>query len=228
MRVPGCLPPAVASEQKRVEEYIAAKMMGRWHDGSPLDLYPDAPGQHPTNAFSYSDDKRGARCPLGAHIRRANPRDALGFAGHIISRRRMLRRGIAYGTCLPERPTEEDVKAERGIMFLALNASIERQFEFIQRQWMNRGDEFEQGDDPDPITGTRFGDGRMVVPGEPFRRGAGNPTGRMMIQGDQLTGRIPYLCADIPNFVLTRGGEYFFMPSMTALGLLASGQVSVS
>jgi hypothetical protein len=233
--VEGCLPPAIAGNEKKATEYLAAKMMGRWHDGSPLDLYPDAPGDHATNDFTYAGDRHGVRCPVGAHVRRANPRDSLGFAGHIISRRRMLRRGIAYGDYLPDDalPTDAAAKAERRIMFLALNSSIERQFEFIQRQWMTRGDEFDQGDDSDPITGTRYHDGRMVVPGQSFNRGLpdpkGNkPKGRMMIQGDQRTGRIPYLCSDIPNFVITKGGEYFFMPSMTALVLLASGNVSTT
>jgi Dyp-type peroxidase family len=233
MAVDGCLPPAIAGNHGKVAEYLAAKMMGRWQDGSPLDLYPDAPAGHPTNAFTYADDRHGVRCPVGAHVRRANPRDSLGFAGHIISRRRMLRRGIAYGDYLPyDAPPDE---AERGIMFLSLNASIGRQFEFIQRQWMTRGDEFDQGDDSDPITGTRYRDGRMVVPGQPFSRAPdpsithpkNDPRGRLMIQGDQRTGRIPYLCSEIPNFVITKGGEYFFMPSMTGLVLLASGNVSV-
>lgn len=240
MKVEGCLPPAIAGDDKKVAEYLAAKMMGRWHDGSPLDLYPEAPGEDPTNTFTFAGDRHGARCPLGAHVRRANPRDSLGFAGHIISRRRMLRRGITYGDYLPDDspPTEAAAKAERGIMFLALNSSIERQFEFIQKQWMTRGDEFDQGDDADPITGTRYHDGRMVVPGQSFNRGLPDPSatdpkkrdpkGRMMIQGDQRMGRIPYLCSDIPNFVITKGGEYFFMPSMTGLVLLASGNVSTT
>jgi Dyp-type peroxidase family len=227
MKVPGCLPDKVAGDVCKVQEYLAAKMMGRWKDGSPVDLYPDAPAGHQTNAFSYHGDEDGARCPLGAHVRRANPRDSLGFAGQIVNRRRMLRRGITYGEFLPEdaSPTSQEAQAERGIMFLSLNASIERQFEFIQKQWMMFGEEFKQGDDGDPITGTRFGDGHMVGAVGP-KRGACDAKGRMVIQGDQRTGRIPYVCSQLPNFVITKGGEYFFMPSMTGLVLLASGKVS--
>ena len=102
MKVPGCLPDKVAGDVCKVQEYLAAKMMGRWKDGSPVDLYPDAPAGHQTNAFSYHGDEDGARCPLGAHVRRANPRDSLGFAGNIVNRRRLLRRGITYGEYLPE------------------------------------------------------------------------------------------------------------------------------
>ena len=221
----------------KAEDYLAAKMMGRWHDGSPLDLYPDrAPANHhPTNEFSYAGDPRGARCPLGAHIRRANPRASLGFDGEIINRRRMIRRGIAYGTYLPEDATAQTIAPAsngangsdpgRGMMFLAYNASIERQFEFTIDQWMNFGDEFEQGDDSDPIAGARCADGRMVVPGQSFNREDG--TGRMVIQGDERAKRPPFLCAGIPRFVTTKGGDYFFVPSMTGLRLLASGKVDV-
>jgi Dyp-type peroxidase family len=226
MKVPGCLPDKVAGDRHKVQEYLGAKMMGRWRDGSPVDLYPDAPADHRTNTFTYADDKEGARCPLGAHVRRANPRDSLGFAGNIVNRRRMLRRGIPYGQYLSESPSPAELAAERGIMFLSLNASIERQFEFIQKQWMSFGIELGQGDDGDPITGTRYGDGRMVD-GERFRRGSPDSRGRMVIPGDQRTGRIPYVCSQLPNFVITKGGEYFFMPSMTGLVLLASGKVSV-
>ena len=102
MKVPGCLPDKVARNICTVQEYLAAKMMGRWKDGSPVDLYPDAPAGHQTNAFFYHGDEDGARCPLGAHVRRANPRDSLGFAGQIVNRRRMLRRGITYGEYVPE------------------------------------------------------------------------------------------------------------------------------
>jgi deferrochelatase/peroxidase EfeB len=161
-------------------------------------------------------------------VRRANPRASLKFAGNIVNRRRLLRRGIPYGTYLPEgaSPASPEAQAERGIMFLTLNSSIDRQFEFVQKQWMSFGTELGQGDDGDPITGTRYGDGRMVD-GTPFERGKGDPKGRIVIPGDQRTGRIPYVCTQLPNFVLTRGGEYFFMPSMTGLVLLASGKVSV-
>ncbi len=206
------------------KNYLAAKMMGRWRDGTPVDLFPENDrANHQTNAFTYAGDVTGARCPLGAHVRRANPRDSLGFSGHIISRRRMIRRGITYGDFLPK--DSADDKASRGIMFLAFNSSIERQFEFVQRQWINYGDEFLQGDDADPIAGSRLDDGRMVD-----ARGNGRATnagGRMMIPGDERTGRIPYLCSGIPRFVSTKGGDYFFVPSMTGLRLLASERVDV-
>jgi Dyp-type peroxidase family len=212
----------------KVEEYLAAKMLGRWYNGSSLDLHPDKPGGKPSNKFTYADDPDGSRCPLGAHTRRVNGRASLGFGGDILRRRRLIRRGIAYGDYLPpDESGQANADASRGIMFLAFNSSIVRQFEFVQQQWVNGGDEFSQGDDSDPIAGARYGDGRMVVPEDPQKRDA-QIAGRMMIQGDERTGRSPFLCDEIPRFVTTKGGDYFFFPSITGLRLMALGEVVVS
>lgn len=187
------------------EDFLAAKMMGRWCDGSSLVKYPFGPSNDPGNAFGYAGDPAGARCPLGAHVRRANPRDSLGFGGKTMSRHRLIRRGIPYGNYLP--PGKQD-REPRGIVFLAFNSGFD-QFEFVQQIWLNFGDDFEQGNDTDPIAGSRR-------------------KGRMIIPGDEATGRRPFICFDIPSFVTTRGGDYFFVPSLTGLGLLASGRVQVS
>jgi Dyp-type peroxidase family len=207
---------------------LAAKMLGRWCDGSPLALYPTKAARDPSNNFGYADDLDGARCPLGAHIRRANPRASLGFGGNLVRRRRLIRRGIPYGRVLPDADgMDTGADERRGLMFLAFCSSIDHQFEFLQRQWLNYGDEFRQGNDTDPIVGARYGDGRTVGPGEASIRGS-DGTGRMVIPGDERTGRPPFLCCDIPRFVTTKGGDYFFAPSLTALRLLATGEVVVS
>lgn len=187
------------------EEFLAAKMVGRWQDGSPLIMYPDAPGAGPKNQFGYTQDPNGARCPLGAHIRRGYPRDSLGFDGKLVNRRRLIRRGIAYGDYL--KPGEED-RGGRGIMFLAFNSGFD-QFEFVQGNWINNGDDFQQGNDVDSIAGSK-------------------KNGRMMIPGDVTKPRRPFLCFGIPQFVTTKGGDYFFMPSLTGLRLIAFDQVRVS
>ena len=201
-------------------EYLAAKMVGRWKDGSPLVLFPEGSAARTTgrpdrtNTFGYASDLAGACCPLGAHIRRANPRDSLGFGGKLVRRRRLIRRGIAYGDYLPDGADDEtDDQAHpgpsaRGIMFLAFNSGLD-QFEFVQQAWIGMGDDFQQGNDMDPVVGSR-GERQMMIP------------------GDEATGRLPFLCSGIPRFVTTRGGEYFFAPSLTGLRLLATGQVVVS
>jgi Dyp-type peroxidase family len=187
------------------ENFLAAKMMGRWQEGSSLVDDPYGSGKNAGNTFGYAQDPAGARCPLGAHVRRANPRDSLGFGGKTMSRHRLIRRGIPYGEYLP--PKERD-EARRGIIFIAFNSGFD-QFEFVQQNWINYGDDFEQGNDRDPIAGSR-------------------ESGQMVIPGDESTGRRPFICFDIPRFVTTKGGDYFFVPSLTGLRVLASGRAEVS
>ena len=78
--------------------FLAAKLVGRWQNGSPLVLSPRKPAKgEPSNHFDYIDDPEGALCPLGAHMRRSNPRSSLGLDGQLSKRRRIIRRGIPYG-----------------------------------------------------------------------------------------------------------------------------------
>jgi Dyp-type peroxidase family len=185
------------------EELLAAKMMGRWRSGAPLALCPfhDDPelGADPqrNNAFMFEeDDKAGLKTPGGSHIRRTNPRDA-SIAG-VARIHRMIRRGTAYGPLLPDGVLEDD-GAERGLMFAFVGAHISRQFEFVQSQWVNDGIFFGAGGDKDPVIGSNSLGGSFTVPRKPVRR---------RLQG-------------IPNFVVTRGGEYCFMPGLRALRWLS-------
>ncbi|MEP6690182.1 MAG: dyp-type peroxidase [Gemmatimonadaceae bacterium] len=211
-------------------EFLAAKLMGRWRNGTPLIAAPDPP---PVGAplpevaaealadFRYGEDKEGGRCPMGAHIRRANPRDSLGFHGVLVDQRRIVRRGVPYGPWIPEETPLEEVErldhfdatepSRHGVIFMALNASIERQFEFVQREWMNYGNDFRQGNDRDPITGARDGHDRMVIQGH---------------AGAEV--RAPHVCRGLEQFAVTRGGAYFFIPGLTALRLIADGRLEVA
>ncbi len=138
---------------------LAAKLMGRWPDGTPLELSPERedaaiafdPARR--NAFRYVTDPRGLRCPLGSHIRRANPRDGLPFHGALVNRHRLIRRGMPYGRPLAEGLTDPDGE-ERGVLFYAFNASFARQFEFIQSQWLNDGNALGLGADTRPGGGS--------------------------------------------------------------------------
>ncbi len=185
------------------EELLAAKMMGRWRSGAPLALCPfqDNPklGADPqcNNNFLYEkDDPIGFKTPGGSHIRRTNPRDAA-VAG-TVRLHRMIRRGTAYGPLLPEGVLEDD-GADRGLMFGFLGAHLGRQFEFVQSQWINDGVFFGAGSDQDPIVGANADSNGFTAPHRPVRK---------RLQG-------------IPRFVITRGGEYCFMPSLKALRWLA-------
>ena len=178
-------------------DWVAAKMVGRWRDGSPVVLYPDRQPRKPdtTDDFLYATlDPRGFACPLGSHVRRTNPRDSL-IADDLktpnhISSHRILRRGRAYAEpgAKGESPTE-------GLIFLAACSDLERQFEFVQQTWI--GDPSFHGltGESDPLVDT---DGQL--------QDLSLPDGRTV---RRLKG--------IPDFVTVRGGGYFFMPSRSAL-----------
>ena len=185
------------------EELLAAKFVGRWRSGAPLALAPErddpALGADPArnNDFLYrAEDEKGLRCPVGSHIRRMNPRDAL-VTGEV-RLHRMIRRGTSYGPLLPDGVLEDD-GAERGLCFVFVGAHIARQFEFVQAQWVNDGRAFSASKERDPLVGSHDGAGVFTIPTRPIRR--------------RLT--------DLPQFVTTRGGEYCFAPSLTALRWLA-------
>lgn len=190
------------------EELLAAKIVGRWRSGAPLALAPDhddpelATDASRRNDFLYyDDDPKGLKCPLGSHIRRMNPRDQ--FKDEIIqvNRHRVFRRGQAYGTVLPEGVMEDD-GVERGMVFLFVGADLRRQFEFVQREWINQGTFIGAPAEKDPLIGPNDGTGIFTIPKQPIRR---------RLQG-------------LPQFVTVRGGEYFFIPGLRALRWLADGE----
>ncbi|MBO9707159.1 MAG: hypothetical protein J7521_03005 [Caulobacter sp.] len=195
-----------ANGQTREEqEFVAAKMMGRWRSGCPLALAPTAddpslvPDKQRNNAFGYYDDDPDGRItPVGCHIRRVNPRDALKDSITDARLHRVLRRGSAYGPLLPEDVLDDD-GVDRGIVLAMINANPGRQFEFVQAQWVNDGDFISQGSRSDPIVGRRDRADDFLVPARPVRR--------------RLTG--------LPDFTVTRGGEHVFLPSLTGLRWLA-------
>jgi Dyp-type peroxidase family len=195
----------------RDPEWIGAKMVGRWQNGSSLVDHPHGPGpparenRDDVNQFAFGSDLHGNACPLGSHIRRSNPRDALGWQSKLTLRHRILRRGMSYGDPLPEGQIEPDGR-ERGLMFVCFQASIERQFEFIQKQWLGDGNVFGLGVDKDPIVaGSSMG-------------GADRQAG-MVIQG-----KPPLFLSGIPRFVTMRGGDYFLLPGRAGLEALAAGR----
>lgn len=183
------------------QELVAAKLMGRWRSGAPLVLAPqkDDPSlgadPHRTNDFNYGTmDPYGYGCPLGAHIRRMNPRDTAVNT----QRRKMIRRGGTYGPPLPEDAPEDGV--ERGIAAFVGCASLVRQFEFAMNVWANDPNFHELGNERDPFIGTHDGSYDMTIPKRPVRK---------KIRG-------------LPAFTTLRGGAYFFLPGIKALRYLAT------
>jgi len=183
------------------EEWLAAKIVGRWPSGAPLALAPDKDdpelGADPkrNNAFMFGDDPRGLKSPLGAHVRRMNPRDS--FIIGLPRLHRMIRRGTNYGPPLPP-GVQEDDGIDRGLLFAFVGAHLDRQFEFIQREWANDGKFIGAPAEKDPLVSTS--DGReFTIPKQPIR---------LHLKG-------------LPAFVVNRGGEYCFMPGLRALRWLA-------
>jgi Dyp-type peroxidase family len=183
------------------QELLAAKLMGRWRSGAPLVLAPNkddpalAADPQRNNNFNYKhEDPQGYAVPLGAHIRRMNPRDT----AVNMNRRRMIRRGATYGPHLSEGTQDEG--EERGIAAFVICASLIRQFEFAQNVWVNDRNFHELGNERDPIIGTQDGTLEYKIPRRPIRR--------------KITG--------LPAFTTVRGGAYFFLPGLKALRWLSA------
>lgn len=179
-------------------DLIGAKLVGRWQNGSPLAQHTASPGQESRNDYLFGNiDAAGNGCPLGAHIRRANPRDSLAPGSDrqlaLTNRHRILRVGRQYAAAQPgDKP---------GLMFICFNVDIGRQFEFIQQTW---------------LLGRSFhGLGGEV---DPLLRGGGRDSGNFTVHTPQGPLR---LSMDKP-FVTVRGGEYFFMPGREALEALGA------
>jgi Dyp-type peroxidase family len=190
---------ADGSEDPAARTALAAKMVGRWPSGAPLVKAPgqDAPALSDDNEITYRGDLPGLACPVGAHIRRANPRDSLpgGAAASLTTSglHRLLRRARSYG---PAAGTPSGT----GLYFMCLAADLSRQFEFVQHTWLNNTTFNGLYDDADPLTGNRCSaSAAFTVQARPVRH---------RHQG-------------LPQFVRARGGAYFFLPGLSALRYLA-------
>jgi deferrochelatase/peroxidase EfeB len=192
-------------------ELVAAKMLGRWRDGTPLTLSPDKPGvaRRHFNEFDYApsspyptyyDDVDGVRCPVGSHIRRLNPRSAL--VTGLPHTRRIVRRGMPYGPAYdPETP---DDGIERGLIGLFLCGDLEMQYEFLVRVWANQ-DFATHG-----LRGTR----------DPLIGAQPPGTGSFTVH--TADSRDPMVMTGLPNLVQTRGSLYCFAPGIGGLRHLSA------
>jgi Dyp-type peroxidase family len=218
-------------------ERLAAAMVGRQRDGTPLIDAPrdssSAADANDANEFSFDDDPDGRRCPIGAHIRRANPRTgdfppgtdgllirllrSLGFCRRharedlISSTRfhRLLRRGRAYGSVVaPADALAAKADGEpRGLHFICLGANILRQFEFVQNAWIMNSRFGGLAGEADPLLGNRAALAGGSATDAFSEAQAGAPARRQ---------------AGLPQFVTVRGGAYFFMPGIKALRFIAT------
>jgi deferrochelatase/peroxidase EfeB len=209
------------SNRDKIEpELLAAKMCGRWRNGVPLALSPDndspadgfPAGQ--LNNFEYvnadgSGDPKGLRCPVGAHIRRINPRGqpvtGQGQPGGSNNTHRLIRRGLPYGPVYdPNKPYDG---IERGLLGYFINSSIENQYEFVLGHWVNDSEFAGKVRLPpkarDPMIGTQDpAESIFVIP--------------------QPDAAPPIKISGFSSFVTTRAAAYCFLPSITAIRFMAN------
>jgi len=209
-----------SNREKIDPELLAAKMCGRWRNGVPLALSPDTdspPGgiaPDKLNDFEYvnadgSGDPRGLRCPVGAHVRRINPRGqpvtGQGHPGGSNNTHRLIRRGMPYGPVYD--PAKPHDGIERGLLGYFINSNIENQYEFVLSHWVNDS-EFAGAvrlppKSKDPMIGTQDpADSIFVIP--------------------QADGRPPIKVTGLSTFVSTKAAAYCFLPSVTAIKFMAT------
>jgi Dyp-type peroxidase family len=190
------------------KDWVAARMIGRLPSGEPL-VPPSegrSAGDNQRNDFLYQrEDKMGLACPLGAHIRRANPRDMIGpdpdTALRLSKMHRIIRRGRPYGDRVaPAAVVGKDQEDKpRGMLFICLNADIADQFEHVQHTWLNNPHFAGLYVGSDPLSHFQFGSTAMTIQHRPMNL--------------QLENAKP--------FVRVKGGAYFFLPGIAALRSLA-------
>ncbi|KAH6917877.1 peroxidase TAP [Coprinopsis sp. MPI-PUGE-AT-0042] len=190
-------------------ELLGARMVGRWKSGAPIDIAPfkddpklaDDPEKN--NDFQYKGELNSQfKCPFAAHTRKSNPRDDLESGGIAVAPQRIIRRGIQFGPEVsPEEKASQTTQQGRGLLFVCYQSSIANGFQFIQKQWANNPDFQFREKTPerpglDPLIGQSPGKPRSMSGLDP-----NDPSKEMKF----------------PDFIIPRGGEYFFSPSIKAL-----------
>ncbi|KAH6902597.1 peroxidase TAP [Coprinopsis sp. MPI-PUGE-AT-0042] len=192
-------------------ELLGARMVGRWKSGAPIDITPfkDDPvlAKDPqrNNFFKFEGEVESQfKCPFAAHIRKTNPRDDLESAGIPVEPRRIVRRGIQFGPeVTPAEKASNTTQKGRGLLFVSYQSSIANGFQFHQQSWANNPDfQFRETQPERPGLDPLIGQ----APGRP--------------QDRKMSGLDPNNAQrelTFPDFIIPRGGEYFYSPSIKAL-----------
>jgi Dyp-type peroxidase family len=189
-----------------VGERAGGSVVGRFENGTPVSLFdeeqtpiPKGPIGVPNN-FNFVSDTAGLKCPFAGHIRKSNPRnDTPDSKDHL-----MGRRGIPYGLRPNDGPNDGKITNKPtgnvGLLFMAYQSSLENQFEFTQKNWVNNPNFRIGSTGIDPIIGQPAGASGQKWPVE---------YGKTLSDGQAAD--------DFSGFVTMRGGEYFFAPSLSYL-----------
>lgn len=182
-------------------DWLAERVVGRDRNGALLCPKGTLLSNTDNNFGFFDRDRHGHGCPVGSHVRRANPRDGLAPDAsqkatllQAANNHRILRRGRKYGSTIAD-PRKDD-GVDRGLLFICLNTDIGRQFEFVQQTWLLNRNFATLYDETDPLLG---------------------PKGTMTVRDDVLRRRV-----DVDTFIQMAGGDYYFLPSMPALAYLAA------
>jgi deferrochelatase/peroxidase EfeB len=208
-----------SNKDKIDPELLAAKICGRWRNGIPLALSPDTDNPpdgislEQLNNYEYvnadgSGDPKGLSCPVGAHMRRINPRGqpvtGQGQPGGSNNTHRLIRRGMPYGPNYDPKQPYDGI--ERGLLGYFINSSIENQYEFVLNQWVNNS-EFAGAvrlhpKSKDPMIGTQDpAESIFLIP--------------------QSNGAPPITVTSFSTFVTTKAAAYCFLPSITAIRFIS-------
>lgn len=203
--------PKIKQTEEFTIEWLAAKLCGRWRNGSPLVLSPEKPEQSTSKStdFMYlaNDDMKGLKCPFSAHTRVSNPRDEGVDVAGSTTVPRLLRRGMAYGP-----PLSVDANADRGLIGMFLCGDLNTQFETIYG-WINMNnfsDVFNPANKTpqDPLVANRIGSEQGNIDIDfsiPMEDGT-----NLVIEGP------------LPQFIVTRGTAYCLLPSVSSLREIAA------
>jgi Dyp-type peroxidase family len=188
------------ASSKDEQELVAAKMIGRWRSGAPLNLCPFKDNAalggdtSKNNDFNFANDPTGKLLPFSSHMRRMNPRDTKMTVMSDVNLHRIIRKGVGFGPVLPDGSTKDDGK-ERGLYFIAFSAKAMETMEFLQREWVNHGNFIGLKNEKDPIIGLNEGKGTFTMPKDPM----------------------PKRFVGLPTFNTLKGGMYLFMPGINAI-----------
>ncbi|HEX8249173.1 MAG TPA: hypothetical protein VF599_13430 [Pyrinomonadaceae bacterium] len=225
-------------------EFIASKMCGRWRDGTPVEDSPAKPenlhllgeslkGEYELNNFNYvapsahqepkpaplGNPDNGQACPYAGHIRRANPRDDNSVTGNsnMANQHRILRRARPYGP--PYDPANKaTIGQDRGLVGLFIGADLQNQFEFLMNTWIING-HFSTND------GSPNNSGYDPLFGPPPAAASPSTTEFSYCTGDPSNAADYETLQGLTQLIVTKGGLYVFLPSITALGYLAKGDI---
>jgi hypothetical protein len=210
-------------------DLLAAKMCGRWLDGTPLMVSPTGPDPTLEGVdflnFDYltptphqkgpgESDASGSLCPYAAHIRRTNPRDDAAVKGNfdMAEIHRVRRFATPYGPAY----SPETASEERGLVGLFMGADLYNQFEFLMNSWMENGsfrvpDASWNQSGMDPLFGCHVHD-----------KSAANQAFAYNVSGPSDPPNYSTV-APMTRFIVTKGGLYVFLPSLSALGYIGRG-----